>query len=327
MNGVVIRMKRVLILGGSYFIGKSILETVLEAGYEVYALNRGTTGLYNLQVNSIVCDRNNAENMQKSLKGYSFDIVIDVSGLNLQQSKILCDSIGRDKIKKFFFISSSSVYDLDNRVAPFKEDDKLSGNKYWEEYGVDKIQAEQYYIGQFSNTITELIILRPPYVYGENNYVQRESFIFDHICKDKPVIIPKPDIKLQFIYIKDLANIILKLMECKLENVSIFNVGNKKVITTQEWVEICSKVAGKKANIMEFDYEKYGYSVKGFFPFHSYDNVLDVSRINGMYPQETPMEVGLGKAFDWYLENKDIIKFKEQVSKNEYMILKDHLDN
>lgn len=312
-------------MGGSYFIGKSILETVLGAGYEIYALNRGTTNLGNLQVNSIVCDRNNAEDMQKSLKGYSFDIVIDVSGLNLQQAQILCNSLEIDKIKKFFFISSSSVYDLDSLVAPFSEDDKLSENKYWEEYGVNKIQAEQYYIGQFFNTKTELIILRPPYVYGENNYVQRESFIFDHIYKSKPIIIPKPEFKMQFIYTKDLANIILKLMDYKLDNVSIFNVGNKKAVSVREWIDICSEIIGEKANILEFDYIKHGYSVKEFFPFHNYDNVLDVSRINEIYSQETPMEVGLGKAFDWYMENKNIIEFKEQISKNEYIIIENYL--
>ncbi len=66
----------------------------------------------------------------------------------------------------------------------------------------------------FSKTNCDLIILRPLYVYGEYNYAQRESFIFEHLENNRLIIIPnKGELRLQFIYSTDLANIIVKLLK------------------------------------------------------------------------------------------------------------------
>lgn len=315
-------MKKVLLMGGSYFIGKSIVKSLLEADYEVYTLNRGTKKINDNRINQIICDRNNIYEMSVMLKKYSFDIVIDVSGLNEEQASTLYNSLNLNTIKQFVFISSSSVYDIENLNAPFFETNNLSQNKFWTDYGFNKIKAEQYYINKFSDTDTQFIILRPPYVYGENNYAQRESFIFDNITKNKPIIIPSSNFKLQFIYVKDLANIIITLLNNNLENISIFNVGNKQPVTVREWIEICFKVAQKTTKIIEFDYTKFNFSIRDFFPFYDYDNVLNVDKINQIYSEETPFEVGLKASYNWYLNNKDKIEFKKYVYNNEKEILK-----
>lgn len=315
-------MKKVLLMGGSYFIGKSIVESLLEADYEVYILNRGTKKINDDRINQIICDRNNIDEMSIKLKDYLFDIVIDISGLNEEQTNILYISLNLVSIKQFVFISSSSVYDVENLNAPFLETDTLSQNKYWTDYGLNKIKSEQYYIDKFNNTDTKLVILRPPYVYGENNYAQRESFIFNNITNNKPIIIPNSNFKLQFIYAKDLANIIITLLNKSLNNISIFNVGNKQAVTVREWIETCFKIAQKSTEIINFNYNKSNYQIRDFFPFYDYDNVLDVDKINKIYSEETPFEVGLKASYNWYLDNKDKIEFKKYVSDNEKKILK-----
>lgn len=314
-------MKTILVMGGTYFIGKRIVEFLLKCNYDVYILNRGTRDIDDNRIHKLTCNRNNIENMKIILKDYNFDFVIDVSGLDKIQAHILCNSLKTDSIKRFIFLSSSSVYDIENLKIPFKENDTLKENKYWTAYGKNKIEAEGFYTNYFENTQTKLIILRPPYVYGENNYARRESFVFNHIVNNQPILVPTPEFKLQFIYTSDLASIIIKLLEEKLDQLSIFNVGNKHAVTVLEWVELCSKACGKSADIIEYDYHKYNRKIKDFFPFDDYDNILDVEKINNIYSKETPMEEGLKAAFDWFLKNKDMIEFKKEVCENEKIIL------
>jgi nucleoside-diphosphate-sugar epimerase len=314
--------KSVLVMGGSYFIGKKIVDELIEKRYSVYTLNRGTKPIHNSKIHNIKCDRNDENEMKKVLYDIKFDIVIDVCGLNKKHVEILYNAINVGAVKKFVFISSSAVYDVEECNIPYLETDKLKENKYWTFYGQNKIEAESFLVDKFKNTSTNLIILRPPYVYGENNYAQRESFIFDHIYNNKPIIIPnKGEKKLQFIYAADLANIILKLLSIQLPSVTTFNVGNKNAVTIREWIYCCEEATNKKAIIVEYDYEKYKTNVRHFFPFFDYDNVLDVKKINEVYDVETDFIQGLKNCYLWYCENKDNIIFKEDIAKNEQAIL------
>ena len=291
-------------------------------GFAEQTLNRGTSNEINEDITKIICDRNDRHKMKECLEEYEFDAVIDVCGLNKLQEEILMDALNLDSVKKFVFISSSAVYDVENNQYPYKEDTNQGRNSFWGDYGTDKSEAEEFLKKIFIGKEKELIILRPPYVYGEDNYVQRESFIFDHIYNDKPILIPEDGSKyIQFIYITDLAEIIVKLLNMNKDNISIYNVGNNKPVTSREWIESCGLVVGKKPNIIEYDYKKYNRSERDFFPFFNYDNVLDVSKINEIYSEETYFIDGLKNAYEWYCKNKDKIKFKETVDKNEKDIL------
>lgn len=263
--------------------------------------------------------------MKEVLRGHYFDYIIDVCGLDAAQAEILVNSFEDcSSLKALIFISSSAVYDVENLQIPFKESDLLAHNRYWTTYGVDKIAAETAYRTAFANTCTKTVFLRPPYVYGENNYAQRESFIFDHLMDNRPIIIPKSNPMLQFIYTRDLADIIAKLLPLHdtMPQNSVYNVGNLEGISCRKWVKACAEAAGVTPKIIEYDYAEDGRNVRDFFPFFDYDNVLDVSRIKAIYPNETPFVEGLKNTFEWFKTNRDNIEFKPNVTQNETEILK-----
>ena len=312
---------KVLVLGGSYFVGRKMVEFLAERGYAVTVLNRGTRTLSVEGVQQIFCDRNDGERMKKALAGKVFDYVIDVSWQDVSWVEKLCGALDFEQVKKFVFISSSAVYDVEHLQIPFAETDTLAENKYWTFYGKGKIDAEKYYAEFLKDKDTALVMVRPPYIYGEYNYAQRESLIFRQLMEDKPVVIPKSDPKLQFIYTKDLAAIVEHLFKVETGKESVFNVGNRDAVTSREWVEACAKVAGKVPAIVEVDYRSLGRNVRDFYPFFDYDNVLEVSKINGIVSKETEFEEGLKKSLAWFLENREKISFKANVDKNLYEII------
>lgn len=312
---------KVLVLGGSYFVGRKLVEYLAVHGYAVTVLNRGTKPLSLEGVTQICCDRNDGEAMKVALAGKEFDYVIDVSWQDVSWVENLCTALSFDSVKKLVFISSSAVYDVEHLQIPFREEDALAENKYWTFYGKGKVDAEQYYSEFLWDKSTDLVMLRPPYIYGEYNYAQRESLIFRQLLEDKPVVIPKTNPKLQFIYTEDLAMIIECLLKTNTGKESIFNVGNRDAVTSREWVEACAAIAGKKTEIMEVDYVGLGRKVRDFYPFFDYDNVLEVSKINEMICQETDFAEGLKRSYAWFAENRENIVFKVNVDKNLYEII------
>lgn len=316
-------MKRVLVIGGSYFIGKAITKELQGNGYEVTLLNRGSRLVAGTK--QLSCDRNDKKAMKSVLEGKVFDYLVDVSGLNKEQAQILCDTLNMKELKSMVFISSSAVYDVEHLKARFREQDRIKKNKFWGQYGTDKIEAERTYSQRMEERQIPLVILRPPYVYGEENYVQRESFIFEHILQNKPVIVPAANKKLQFIYAKDLAVIVRKMLEKESRGSEIYNVGNNQYVTIKEWVQLCAEAMGKAVEIVNFDYKKYGRNVREFFPFHDYDNVLNVDKIQqaDINIEETDMLAGLQNAYKWFLEQRLEISWKKEVKKAEVEILKE----
>lgn len=318
-------MKRVLVLGGSYFIGRKIVQCLREDGYLVDILNRGSSN-ENINCNEIIkCDRNDIELMKSKLQGRKYNIIIDVSALNKKQVEILSNSIDYSSVDNHIFISSSAVYDSDNISAPYSENMQLGRNKYWQDYGTNKIEAEEYLMNFYKDKNINLYILRPPYMYGENNYVKRESMIFHHILNNKPIIVPGDgSTKIQFMYTGDLAKVIINLINLNNKGVQdIYNVGNNESVTFIDWINYCFAACNKKTDVIMYNYNKNKYVAKDFFPFHDYDNVLDVSKVHNILKEDMDFLEGLKKCYKWYLENKNDIEMKPNVTKNEQEILND----
>lgn len=315
-------MKRVLVIGGSYFIGKAITKELQNNGYELTLLNRGSRLVEGTK--QLSCDRNDEKAMKSVLESKVFDHVVDVSGLNKEQVQTVCNFIDMSELKNMVFISSSAVYDVEHLKARFREQDRLKENRFWGQYGTDKIEAERMYRQSMEKNQIPLIILRPPYVYGEENYAQRESFIFEHILQKRPVILPSTNKKLQFIYAKDLAVIVRKMLEKESSGSEIYNVGNRQYVTAKEWVQLCAQAVGKQVEIVNFDYKEHSRNVREFFPFHDYDNVLNVDKIQQILNiEETDMLTGLENTYQWFLKERLQISWKEEVRRAEAEILKE----
>ena len=297
-------MKKILVTGGTVFVSRYIAQYYVAKGYEVYVLNRNTKK-QSKGVKLIEADRHSLGDV---LRGFSFDVVVDTA-YNSDDVNMLLDALG--EYKDYILISSSAVYP-EHAAQPFTEDTQPGVNKYWGKYGTDKIEAEETLLTRNPKAY----VVRPPYLYGPMNNVYRESFVFDCALADRKFYLPKDGkMKLQFFHVYDLCRFIDVILENKPKE-HIFNVGNKEVVSIREWVELCYKVVGKKADFLSVD---GSIEQRNYFSFYDYEYYLDVTKQYELMQDVKSLEEGLKEAYNWYIENMDEVYRKpyvEYIEKN-----------
>ena len=288
---------KILITGGTVFVSRFAAEYFARRGNEVYVLNRnnraqpsGTT--------LIECDR---RNIGDKLKAHLFDAVIDATAYSADDINLLLDALG--SFKDYIMISSSAVYP-ETLKKPFRETDNAGANKFWGNYGTDKIAAERALLSRVSNAY----VLRPPYLYGEYNNIYREAFVFDCADSNLPFYLPAGGrMPLHFFHVEDLCRFI-EILLIKHPKQKIFNVGNRETVTIKEWVELCYAAAGVSPcfkNVSQ-DIEQRNY-----FPFYNYAYRLDVNAQCALLSDLLPLESGLKRAYEWYKNNRREVRKKD----------------
>lgn len=288
---------KILVTGGTVFVSRYTAEYFVKKGHDVYVLNRNTKSQPK-NVTLINCDRHN---IGEKLKNIYFDSVIDVTAYNETDIKDILNSLG--DFGNYIMISSSAVYPETN-LQPFTENQECGFNIHWEDYGINKINAEKYLINKFPNAY----IIRLPYLYGKMNNLYREAFVFECAEKNLPFFVPEnKKMKLQFFDIEDLCLFIEKIIESKPQN-HIFNAGNPEPITIEEWVKLCYGIIGKVPDIRCVKPE---INQRMYFPFRNYEYILDVTKQTEFIPDVKPIETGLKQSYEWYINNRELIVHKD----------------
>ncbi len=284
-------MKTVLVTGGTTFVSRYVAEYFVKKGDKVYVLNRNTKP----QSDGVILIEADRHNLGSLLYDYHFDIVLDITAYNDKDINLLLDALG--SFDDYIMISSSAVYP-EYLPQPFSEETETGENKIWGKYGTDKISAEKALLKR----VPYAYIIRPPYLYGPMNNVYREAFVFDCALQKRKFYVPKDgQMELQFFYIGDLCKFIDVLIKDKPVK-NIFNVGNEKSITVEEWVKLCYKIAGSDLDMVYVDKD---INQRTYFSFYDYEYFLDVSKQHELMPEAEPLEQGLKESFEWYIKNKE----------------------
>lgn len=263
-------MKNILVIGGSGFVGRSLIPTLNATGHKVTVLNRGTHGIKG--VSQIIADRDDPQDMSRHVA--AFDVVIDTSGYTRRQVETAFTVFG-ETARKWIHLSSAAVY----RETPDRlpaEDDILGGAEIWSTYGVDKSEADEFLTEQVGYP---LVILRPPYLYGPNNADDRETFIWSRVLSARPVIVPGDGTaQIQFLHVQDLANIITYFVNADVGERTIYNVAEPETMNAETWVKRVAAVSGGELKIISGEIEAKGVSARKYFPFRDYPCALNVSQ-------------------------------------------------
>ena len=254
---------KLLILGGTVFLGRHIVEAALLRGHEVTLFNRGQhdTGLFP-QVEKLHGDRTNDLD---ALRGRRWDAVIDTSGyvprVVRASARLLAGAV-----EHYTFISSQSVYaNFDapgvDESAPVKtltdeqvrEAEKIVpvnptiAVNYGEMYGGLKALCEQAVEEEMQG---RALSIRAGLIVGPYDYSDRFTYWVRRVAQGGEVLAPgKPDRPVQIIDARDLAEWVVRMAEER--QTGIFNAtGPDYRLTMQRMLEDCKSASGSDANFV-----------------------------------------------------------------------------
>jgi nucleoside-diphosphate-sugar epimerase len=239
---------RILVIGGTLFIGKLLVSELLKAGHEVYLLHRKPQHPFGKRVHNLVADRNDVLSVKQVIGTTRFDAVYDLAydwerGTSAAQVEGTAH-LFEGRVGRYVFMSSVAAY---GDGLNHHEGDALAPDDHPTPYTRNKAMSERALFRMNQRTGFPIVTLRPPFVYGPGNPFYREAFFWDRFRANRPVILPSEGHRLmQFVYVKDLVEVALKVINQRNTVGHAFNVANARAVTQHELLLELSRVAGAK---------------------------------------------------------------------------------
>jgi 2'-hydroxyisoflavone reductase len=305
---------KVLVIGGTLFIGRLLVEELVKGGHEVVVLHRKPKHDFGRRVENIMADRNDAAAMRDALSTRRFEIVFDnvydwERGTTAEQVEATVRAAG-DRITRYIFMSSVAAY---GDGLNHKESDPLAPDYHAIPYVRHKATTERMLFRMHAQRGLPVVTFRPPFVYGPRSNFYREQFFWDRLRAGRPIIIPGDGHRLmQFAYVNDLVLAMIKSMDEPRAIGEAFNIGDPKPVTQAELVEKLARAANQEATLVrvprDIIAQAGGNSMEEPFYFGEYydippitENIGKVTRVLKM--KLTPFETGLKETYRWYMRN------------------------
>ena len=239
---------RVLVLGGTLFLGRAIVETLLARGHEPTLFNRGLTRPELFPgVERVLGDRDGA---LESLQSGTWEAVIDTCGYVPRIVRASAELL-QSRVSRYLFVSSISAYaDLSRpgvtEDAPLAKLEKETEDRH-EAYGALKALCERAVQDTYGEHAT---IVRPGLIVGPWDFTGRFTYWPVRIAEGGDVLAPEPrDAPVQVIDVRDLADWMVRLVEE--DRGGVFNAtGPDESLTLEQLLESCKTVTGSNARLV-----------------------------------------------------------------------------
>lgn len=240
---------KLLIIGGTVFLGRHVVQVALDRGHEVTLFNRGRNNddLFP-EVEKLVGDRDGGLD---ALKGRKWDAVIDTCGyvprIVRQSVELLADAVDH-----YTFVSTISVY---NDFKELNMDEKAPVGTL-EDETTEEVQKHYGPLKALCEKVVEevmpgrALIVRPGLIVGPYDPTDRFTYWPHRISMGGEVLAPgNPDKQVQFIDARDLAEWMVQLVEDR--TTGVYNAtGPESTLTMKELLDTCvTAVGGGEAHL------------------------------------------------------------------------------
>jgi len=245
---------RLLVLGGTAFVGRAVVADALARGHEVTLFGRGRTGA-DLFPGVARRTGDRAAGDYGSLAGGTWDAVVDVSAYVPRHVAQAADALA-DSVDRYLFVSTVSVYDPASaspgftedspRVAAVRDTEDVTGDSY----GGLKVACEDDLRDAFGD---RLAIVRPGIVAGPHDHTERFTLWARRAARGGLVALPgRPDQAVQVVDSRDLARLVVLLLESG-SAATVHAVGPAEPVTLAGLVLACAVGAGTSVEVAPVD--------------------------------------------------------------------------
>ena len=240
---------RLLVLGGTRFVGRAVVAAALDRGWQVDALHRGVTGELPAGADALLADRTDPDQLAAALGDRTWDAVLDTWAGAPAVARTAADLLA-GRAGRAAYVSSRSVYVemLPGRGedAPVVDADPAAGATT---YPADKRGGELAWLARFPDAL----LLRAGLILGPHEDVARLPWWLDRISRGGRVVAPgRPERGLQYVDVRDLAEFALDGVEQGLTGPYDITSAPGHA-TTLELLEACVEATGSDADLVWVD--------------------------------------------------------------------------
>jgi nucleoside-diphosphate-sugar epimerase len=261
----------ILVMGGTRFVGRPLVERLLAAGHALTLFTRGNKPTP-AGVEHLTGDRSSAEGLQP-LEGRRFDVIVDSSGRTLEDSRAVIERTGAPA-HRFVYVSSAGVY-ADSELWPLDENSPTDPASRH----AGKAETEAWLRSQG----IAFTSFRPTYIVGPGNYNPVESWFFDRIVHGRPVPLPGDGSTItQLGHVSDLAAAMARCIEVEAAANRIYNCTGRQGITFRGLVQAAARAAGvdpAAVEIRSFDPSGLDRKARKAFPLRLAHFLTDITRV------------------------------------------------
>ncbi len=316
---------RILIIGGTQFIGPYVVKALDQRGHEVILFNRGKTICsFPFQITSILGDRSDLLAFKDKFSALNLDVVIDMIPYSENDARQLANTF-RGITQRIVIISSCDVYKAYDRLwkvfndslvaVPLTEKAELREHLYpyrktlaptehdWR-YDYDKMLVENIIRSDEDITST---ILRLPMVYGPGDYSRIHPYL-TRMDDNRPILLDEQhaDWHVSRGYVEDIAHAITLAALDKRSGNRIYNIGEVYAYSETEWIEHIGRVAGWKNRIIKIPRQKLPLHLLEPDLAWEQDLVMDTQLIRNElnYKELNSFEKAMQESIGWLRNNK-----------------------
>jgi 2'-hydroxyisoflavone reductase len=233
---------RLLVLGGSVFLSRAVVEAALAQGDEVTTLTRGVSGSVPEGARALVGDRAEVDGL-RALDGGEWDVVVDVC---MQAPSQVARSVSglQGRVGRYVYVSSVSVYasfdqePLDENTALLAAAQEGADEHDMGQYGHLKVRCEELVRQGFGDAS---LVVRPGLIVGPGDPSGRFTYWVERGARPGTVLGPgRPERRVQFIDVRDLAGWIVRTDAVGTANA----VGPGGVVSMGELLSVCLEIGG-----------------------------------------------------------------------------------
>jgi len=242
---------RVLVIGGTTFIGREIVARLVARGHDVAVLHRRGDHDLGPDVRNVQADRSDLPALASALRRERPEAVFDIAydwekGTTAAEVEAAARSCG-DRLERYVYMSSVAAY---GAGLNHREGDRLAPDDYPRAYAAHKASSERALFRMHEESGFPVVTFRPPYVYGPFQPFYREPFFWDRLRDGRPIVLPDGgDALMQWVYVADLAEACVRSIEVRGVSGQAFNIAHEP-ITQRGFVELLALVAGAEPELV-----------------------------------------------------------------------------
>lgn len=303
-------MARVLVIGGTLFIGRALVDQLLQRGDEVAIMHRGEGTPFGGGVSEIRCDRNDVAAVRMALQDRRFDVVFDnvydwQRGTSAKQ--VMAAAVAASEgLRRYVFMSSVAVFGEGGEF----DDGPLVPTDHPNPYSAQKADSERALMELHRSSGLPATTLRPAFVYGPHNPFDREAFFWDRLLAGRPIIVPGDGSRtMQWVHADDVARAAVLAADRDIAIGKGYNLASYPPISQTEYIRLLARIAGREAKLVPVQRERIrqagGQLAAPPFYFGAYLDLPPITvradRVRSDLGLElTPLEEGLRETFRWY---------------------------